>query len=160
MLLAATSVEAAVRSMLAGRKAEATGRLRLDLPVSFEYGTTIPLGVAIDSPMTAADHVRRVAVFAEGNPFPEVASVEFSPTNGRADASTRIRLNEGIQEVVAVAELSDGTALLARQAIKVAISGCMRRERRRGRRSRCRRPSRGLNCHPRPYAARSSRSAP
>ena len=43
-----------------------------------------------------------------GNPFPEVASVHFTPANGRASVATRIRLNEGKQEVVAVAELSDG----------------------------------------------------
>ena len=121
---AATSVDAAVRQLLAGREAVASARLRLDLPASFEFGTTIPLGVSVDSPMTEADHVRRVSVFAQGNPFPEVATVEFSRANGLARASTRIRLNEGTQEVTAVAELGDGTALVARQAIKVAISGC------------------------------------
>ena len=68
----------------------------------------MPLAVTVDSPMTEADHVRRVSVFAEGNPFPEVASIDFTPANGRASVSTRIRLNEGRQEVVAVAELSDG----------------------------------------------------
>ena len=53
--------------------------LHLDLPERFDYGTTVPLAVTVDSPMTEADHVRRVSVFAEGNPFPEVASVHFTP---------------------------------------------------------------------------------
>jgi sulfur-oxidizing protein SoxY len=63
-------------------------------------------------------------VFAEGNPFPEVATVYFTPDSGRARISTRIRLNEGRQEVVAVAELSDGSAVVGRRAAQVAISGC------------------------------------
>ena len=72
-----------------------SARVRLDLPQRFDYGNTVPLAVTVDSPMTEADHVRRVSVFAEGNPFPEVASFHFTPANGRASASTRIRLNEG-----------------------------------------------------------------
>lgn len=121
---AATGVEAAVAELLAGREALGAGPLRLDLPDRFDYGTTVPLAVTVESPMTAADHVRRVSVFADGNPFPEVASVQFTPANGRASVSTRIRLNEGKREVVAVAELSDGRAWLARRTIGVAISGC------------------------------------
>jgi sulfur-oxidizing protein SoxY len=122
--IAATSVDAAVEELLAGKAFIESRHLRLDLPPRFDYGNTVPFAVTIESPMTEADHVRRVSVFAEGNPFPEVASVHFTPANGRASASTRIRLNEGKQEVVAVAELSDGRAWLARRTIEVAISGC------------------------------------
>jgi sulfur-oxidizing protein SoxY len=85
----------------------------------------VPLAVTVDGPITEAGHaVPRVSVFAEGNPFPEVARVRFTPANGRASASTRIRLNEGPQEVVVVAELSDGRAWLARRTVKDAIGGC------------------------------------
>jgi sulfur-oxidizing protein SoxY len=122
--IATTTVDAAVEELLAGRASVESSGLRIDLPQRFDYGTTIPLAVTVDSPMTEADHVRRVSVFAAGNPFPEVASVDFTPANGRASASTRIRLNEGKQEVVAVAELSDGGAWLSRRTIEVAISGC------------------------------------
>ena len=122
--LAVASVDSAVGKLLAGRSAVASGRLLLDVPASFEFGTTIPLSFSVDSPMTEAQHVRRVSVFAEGNPFPEVASIDFTPANGRASASTRIRLNEGVQQVVAVAETSDGGVWLARRSIKVAVSGC------------------------------------
>lgn len=122
--LAATSVDAAVTELLAGRARVASPHLHLDLPQRFDYGITVPLAVTVDSPMTETDHVRRVSVFAEGNPFPEVARVHFTPGNGRATAATRIRLNEGRREVVAVAELSDGRAWLARRTVEVAISGC------------------------------------
>lgn len=122
--VAATSVDAALGELLGGKAPAESLRLRLDLPPSFDYGTTVPLSVTVDSPMTDADHVRRLSVFAEGNPFPEVASIHFTPRNGRASVSTRIRLNAGIHAVVAVAELSDGRAWIARRSVKVAISGC------------------------------------
>jgi predicted secreted protein len=122
--LAATNVDAAVEELLAGRGAVESPRLRLDLPERFDYGTTVPLAVAVDSPMTEASHVRRVSVFATGNPFAEIASVHLTPANGRASASTRIRLNAGKQEVVAVAETSDDRAWLSRRTIEVAVSGC------------------------------------
>ncbi|HEX6010799.1 MAG TPA: thiosulfate oxidation carrier protein SoxY, partial [Geminicoccaceae bacterium] len=122
--IAATSVDAAVEELLAGRARVESPYVHLDLPQRFDYGNTVPLAVAVDSPMAEAEHVRRVHVFAAGNPFPEVASFHFTPANGRASASTRIRLNEGMQDVVAVAELSDGRTWLSRRAIEVGISGC------------------------------------
>ena len=121
---AATGLEAAVAAAVGGRPLGPADLLTLDLAASYDFGNTVPLGVAVTSPMTAADHVRRVSVFAQGNPFPDVVTFRFTPANGVARAETRIRLNEGTQEVVAVAELSDGRALVARQKIKVAVSGC------------------------------------
>ena len=117
-------MDEAVGALVVGKACVEFRHLHLDLPPSFDYGTTVPFAAGVDSPMSAADHVRRLSIFAEGNPFPEVASLHFSPGNGRASASTRIRLNAGEQEVVAVAELSDGRAWLARRRIKVAINGC------------------------------------
>jgi sulfur-oxidizing protein SoxY len=123
-MVAATTVKDALEKLLSGRASVESARVRIELPERFDYGNTVPLSFSVDSPMTAADYVRRVDVFAEGNPFPEVATVYFTPDSGRARISTRIRLNEGRQEVVAVAELSDGSALVGRRAVQVAISGC------------------------------------
>ena len=122
--LAATGLEAAVAAAVGGRPLGPADLLTLDLAASYDFGNTVPLGVSVASPMTEADHVRRVSVFAQGNPFPDVVTFHFTPANGMASAETRIRLNEGSQEVVAVAELNDGRALIARRTIKVAISGC------------------------------------
>jgi sulfur-oxidizing protein SoxY len=121
---AATAVQEALEEVLAGRIPIESVRVRLKLPERFDYGNTVPLALSVDSPMTAADHVRRVDVFAEGNPFPEVATFYLTPDSGRASVSTRIRLNEGEQEVVAVAELGDGSARVGRRAVQVSISGC------------------------------------
>jgi sulfur-oxidizing protein SoxY len=121
---AATTVKEALEKLLSGRASVESARVRLELPERFDYGNTVPLAFSVDSPMTAADYVRRVDVFAEGNPFPEVATFHFTPDSGRASVSTRIRLNEGEQDVVAAAELSDGSAWVGRRAVQVSISGC------------------------------------
>lgn len=121
---AATRLEMAVAGLLAGRPETASDDVRLDLPAWFEQGTTVPLALAVASPMTPAEHVCRVSLFATGNPFPEVAAARFTPACGRAELATRIRLNAGRQEVVAVAELSDGRAWTARRTIEVTTSGC------------------------------------
>lgn len=121
---AAATVQEALDELLGGKRSVEPDGVRLELPERFEYGNTVPFAFSVDSPMTTTDHVRRVDVFAEGNPFPEIATFTFTPESGRASAATRIRLNEGEQEVVAVAHLSDGSARVARRAVKVSISGC------------------------------------
>ena len=95
----------------------------MDLPQIAENGNTVPLTIEIDSPMSDADHVKSVHIFAEGNPLPDVASIHFTPRCGVARASTRMRL-AGTQNVVAVAELSDGRVVGAKTEVKVTIGGC------------------------------------
>ena len=136
--IATTTVDAAVE-LLAEAFGESSGSASI-LPQRFD--PCLSLAVTVDSPMAEADHVRRVSA-AAGNPFPGVASVHFTPANGRASASTRIRLNEGKQEVVAVAELSDSGAWLSRRTIEVAISGCSTETGAGGRVPSCRAPCRG-----------------
>jgi thiosulfate oxidation carrier complex protein SoxZ len=114
----------AARALLAGRTAVPSPDLSLDLPSIFEQGASVPLAVAVASPMAATDYVRRIALFAEGNPFPEVMTLHLTPDNGRAHVATRIRLEGGEQEVTALAELCDGRALLARRTVVVGIGGC------------------------------------
>ena len=68
----------------------------------------MPLTVTVESPMTAADHVKAIHVFNEKNPQPNVISVALGPRAGKASVATRIRLADS-QKVVAIAEMSDGT---------------------------------------------------
>lgn len=114
--------EAAIAKIVGDRRLQ-EGRIALRLPAIAENGNVVPLTVTVDSPMTPADHVKAVHVFADANPFTEVASFHFTPACGRAEASTRIRLGE-TQDVIAVAEMSDGSVFLARQEVKVTIGGC------------------------------------
>lgn len=116
------ATEAALRRALDGRT-PVEGRVTLRLPPIAENGNAVPLSVTVESPMTEADHIRAIHVFADKNPAPEVASFRLSPAMGRAQADTRIRLGQ-TQDVIALAEGSDGRVFLARAEVKVTIGGC------------------------------------
>lgn len=106
-----------------GTRTPQEGRITLRLPPIAENGNTVPLSVSIESPMTAADHVKAVHLFADKNPTPDIATFQFTPAMGRASADTRIRLGQ-TQDVLALAEMSDGSLYLARAEVKVTIGGC------------------------------------
>ena len=83
------------------------GRVKLELPVIADTGYSVSMTVSVASPMTEADHVKTILVVAEKNPMRDVCWFYLGPRAGRAEVSSRIRLN-GTQRVVAVAQLSDG----------------------------------------------------
>ncbi|NDV00685.1 SoxY-related AACIE arm protein [Pseudoroseicyclus tamaricis] len=99
------------------------GRVELDIPMLVENGNTVPLRVAVDSPMTDDDYVEAVAIFNEINPLPDTVRFFFTPLSGRAEAQTRIRLN-GTQHVHAVARLSDGSFWSAQTNVVVTAPAC------------------------------------
>ena len=120
--LAKNDADEAIRKFTGG-KAPAQGRIKLDLPEIAENGNTVPMTVAVESPMTEQSHVTDVLVLANGNPRSGVATFHFSPASGVAEANTRIRLAE-TQDVVAVAKMNDGSFFMASKQVKVTIGGC------------------------------------
>jgi sulfur-oxidizing protein SoxY len=100
------------------------GRVTLELPPLVENGNSVPLVVSVESPMTAADHVKAFHVFTEKNPQPEVVSFRFGPRAGRARVATRIRLAD-TQSVIALAELSDGSFWSTSVAVVVTLAACL-----------------------------------
>ena len=84
-------MEAAIRQVV-GEAPVKPGKVKLDLPPLVENGNTVAMSVAVDSPMTAKDHVKAIHVFTEKNPQPNVISVKLGPRAGKAEISTRIRL--------------------------------------------------------------------
>jgi sulfur-oxidizing protein SoxY len=118
----AEDVRAALGKLI-GDKTPQEGRIDIKLPEIAENGNTVPLTVSVESPMSDSDYVKAVHVFAEGNPRPDVATFRFTPRSGRALASTRMRLAKS-QDVVAVAEMSDGSVFMAKRQVKVTIGGC------------------------------------
>jgi len=99
------------------------GRVHLDLPKIPDTGYFVPLNVSVESPMTEADHVRTILVIAEANPVRDVCWFYLGPRAGRAEVSSRIRLN-GTQRVVAVAQLSDGSFWSDAADIEVREAAC------------------------------------
>jgi sulfur-oxidizing protein SoxY len=99
------------------------GKVKLDLPPIVENGNTVPLTVTVDSPMTATNHVKRLHLFNEKNPQPQIATFHLGPRSGRATVATRVRLAD-TQTVVAIAELSDGTFWSDSVDVVVTIAAC------------------------------------
>ncbi len=108
---------------LYGDKKIVEGKIKLDLPTIAENGLVVPMGFEVESPMTATDYVKAVHFFAEGNPNPQIASFRFTPMSPKAAAAIRIRLAQ-TQNVVAVAEMSNGDIYTAKKEVKVTIGGC------------------------------------
>ena len=100
------------------------GRVKLDVPPLVENGSTVPLTVSVDSPMTAADHVKAIHVFNEKNPQPNVFSARLGPHNGKAIVGTRIKLGDS-QRIIAIAETSDGKFWSAGADVIVTLAACL-----------------------------------
>jgi sulfur-oxidizing protein SoxY len=100
------------------------GRVALEIPALVENGNSVPLKVWVESPMTAQDHVKSIAIFNERNPQPNVANFYLSPRAGRALVSTRIRVAD-TQSITAVAEMSDGSVWSASAEVVVTIPACV-----------------------------------
>lgn len=122
--VAAGTAEAdmAMKKILGRRKAK-SGRITLEVPQIAENGNTVPVGLSVDSPMTKSDYVKTVHIFADANPNPEVASFHFTPRSGKAYVSTRMRMLK-TQNVIAIAEMSNGDVYMAKNNVKVTIGGC------------------------------------
>lgn len=100
------------------------GKVKLTIPHLAENGHLVPLTVTVESPMTAADHVRTLYLLSEKNPRPIIAKIGMGPATGRAELTTRIRL-AGAQYVVAVAQLSDGSFWAAAADVIVTETACL-----------------------------------
>ena len=108
---------------ISGGKKIGEGKLQLDLPSIAENGLVVPLTFDVESPMTEADHVKAVYLFAEGNPQVNVATFHFTPMSPKASGALRIRLAQS-QNVVAIALMSNGDVYRASKEVKVTIGGC------------------------------------
>lgn len=118
----AKAVEAEIAKLYAGKKAE-DGKIKLDVPQIAENGLVVPFTIDVDSPMTADNYVKAVHVFADGNPLPGIISYRFSPEAGKASASARMRLAQ-TQNIICLAEMSDGKLYSTTAEVKVTIGGC------------------------------------
>ena len=117
------ALDAAVRKVV-GDAPVRRGRVKLDLPPLIDNGNSVPLAVAVESPMTAADHVRAIHVFTEKNPQPNVVSAHLGPRAGRARLATRIRLAD-TGTVIAIAQMSDGSFWSDSAEVVVTLSACL-----------------------------------
>ena len=115
--------EAAWAELIAGRSLM-PGRIALEVPRLAESGNSVGLKVTVDSPMTEADHVRRIHLLSEQNPIALIGRFHLSPRSGLAEVETSIRLAT-TQNVRAVAQMSDGTLRVASAEVVVLLAACL-----------------------------------
>ena len=100
------------------------GKVTLVLPQLADNGNSVPIRITVDSPMTAADHVKSVHLYSERNPVRNMANFYLGPRAGKAEIDSRVRL-AGSQRVTAVAKLSDGSFWYDAAPIVVTLSACL-----------------------------------
>jgi sulfur-oxidizing protein SoxY len=117
------TMQAAIRDFI-GEASPRPGKVHLDIPPLVENGNAAPVTLTVDSPMTAADHVKAIALFNEKNPQPNVAVFHLGPRAGRARIETRMRLATS-QTVTAIAAMSDGSFWIDHAQVIVTLAACI-----------------------------------
>jgi sulfur-oxidizing protein SoxY len=100
------------------------GKIRIELPQLAENGNSVPLKIAVESPMTAADHVKTIYIFSEKNPVSNVVRFHLGPRSGVARIQTSIRL-AATQRITAVAQMSDGSLWTGGADVIVTQAACL-----------------------------------
>jgi len=103
-----------------GKGAKESAKVKLIVPEIAENGAVVPVKVNVDEPI---ENVKSIHILSTKNSNARCADVFLTPRNGKAYFATRIKLS-GTQEVVAVAVLKDGSAIMAKKPVKVTIGGC------------------------------------
>ena len=103
------------------------GKMTFDIAQLIDNGNAVPVTIAVDSQMSAVDHVSAIAIFNERNPQTDVAVFTLGPRAGKAQVSTRIRLATS-QKLTAVARMSDGSYRSKSVSVIVALAACIEGE--------------------------------
>ena len=116
----AISFKKALSVVTNGKGAKESDKVHLIVPEIAENGAVVPVKVNVDLPI---EQVKSIHILSTKNSNARCADVFLTPRNGKAYFATRIKLG-GTQEVVAVAVLKDGSAIMAKKPVKVTIGGC------------------------------------
>jgi sulfur-oxidizing protein SoxY len=114
-IASASAIDDAIAAFTGGA-AMSDGGVTITAPEIAENGNTVPVVVE-------AAGATAILVLASKNPTPGVATFNFGEGAGSSRASTRIRLG-GTQDVIAVAQLADGSFTKSQVEVKVTIGGC------------------------------------
>jgi sulfur-oxidizing protein SoxY len=117
-------IAATMRRLFGGRPVkDGAALITIEMPLIAEDGAAVPIAVEVQSPMTAESHVKAIYILAEKNPRPLNLKVSLTPAAGQAYVATNLRLADS-GPVRAVAELHDGTLLMATREVRVTVAGC------------------------------------
>jgi sulfur-oxidizing protein SoxY len=99
------------------------GGLSLDIPSIAETGTSVPVVLFVNPGLLGARKVARLGILAPLNPRPVVFEIELGAMLAQARLTTSIRLG-ATQDVMAVAQLSDGTLWQHTMSVHLTGSAC------------------------------------
>jgi sulfur-oxidizing protein SoxY len=102
---------------IGGTNAQDSKDILIKAPDIAENGAVVPVEVTSRIPNTQA-----IAILAEKNPFPLVASFDFA-AGAEAYASTRIKLGQ-TSNIRVLVKTADGKFYSALKEVKVTIGGC------------------------------------
>ena len=119
MAQAKGNFEALLQARTNGAKLE-DGKISLKMPDLAENGNLVPFTATVEGD---AANVKAIYVFAPLNPGPEVGQFYFTAGSGTAMVTGRMRMGK-TQEIVAVAEMTDGKFYAAKKNVKVTVGGC------------------------------------
>lgn len=117
-------VDATIKRLFGSRTIKDGGSvIKLEIPLIAENGSVVPVTVETNLPVTPQSYVKNIYIIADKNRRPMTAKFSFTPDAGQAFIGTNIRLG-GTTDVRAIAEMSDGTLLMAKREVKVTVGGC------------------------------------
>ncbi len=117
-------VDATMKRLFGGRPIkDGASSIKLDLPLIAENGAVVPVTVEVSAPMTPQSYVKAIYIISDKNRRPLNAKFNLSPAMGQAYVGANLRLGEST-DVRAIAEMNDGTLLMAKREVKVTVGGC------------------------------------
>lgn len=111
-----------VKNIIKGRELR-DNLINLKAPDIAENGNTVPISFSVKCSMKDNDFPKTVHILVLDNPFPEIAKFYFTPSSGEANVSIRIRMRTS-SNIVAIAEMADGTVGETRSYVDVTIGAC------------------------------------
>ena len=106
-----------------GNRKVSMSHVTINAPIIAENGAVVPLTITSDLPMNNNDYVKKINVYADGNPEPYIAGIDLTPANGKAMFALRIKMRK-TSNVRAILETSRGQLYGAIKPVKVTIGGC------------------------------------
>lgn len=96
---------------------------KVDLPIIAEDGSLIPIIVSVNHPMEPDHYIKSIYILDDLSAIPSKGLYRFTPANGEAYISTRIKLAE-TTTVRAIAECNKHGRWEGSADIKVTVGGC------------------------------------
>jgi len=95
----------------------------VDLPLIAEDGSLVPIIVSVNHPMESDHYIKSIYILDDLSAIPSKGLYRFTPANGEAYISTRIKLAESTK-VRAIAECNKHGKWEGSADIKVTVGGC------------------------------------